>query len=52
MRMSRWGKFPHFLFGRKRMDGHLALVSYVPVNPRHKQFPPPVFKGRIKWGDA
>jgi hypothetical protein len=47
MRRSRYGRFPHFLFlhrGRR-------LISYVPNNPRLKSFPPPVFRGHVKFGD-
>lgn len=47
MRQSRWGWFPHFLYlesGR--------MVSYVPVDPRHKVLPPPIFRGKIRFGDA
>ena len=50
-RRSRWGRFPHFLYAEMRR-GHLRLVSYVPVEPRHKECPPPVFAGRVRWGDA
>lgn len=46
IRKSRWGPFPHFLYEEK---GH--VVHYVPTNPRHKKIPPPLFKGRVKWGD-
>jgi hypothetical protein len=48
MRRSRYGCFPHFLFlhrGRR-------LISYCPINPKLKVLPPPLFAGRVKWGDA
>jgi hypothetical protein len=47
MRRSRFGNFPHFLYMRR--NGR--LVSYCPINPKHKRLPPPVFRGFIKWGD-
>lgn len=49
-RRSHYGWFPHFLYRQKRMSG-FRLVSYVPIDPRHKILPPPLFKGRMKWGD-
>jgi hypothetical protein len=51
IRRSRWGRFPHFLYTERRR-GVLRMVSYVPVQPRHKECPPPVFQGRVRWGDA
>lgn len=55
-RRSRWGRFPHFLYVEMRRPGGLPvrarMVSYVPVQPRHKDCPPPLFAGRVKWGDA
>lgn len=51
MRGSRWGRFPHFLYAEMR-HGRLRLVSYVPAQPRHKHCPPPLFDGRVRWGDA
>lgn len=45
-RKSMWGWFPHFLYeeyGRK--------VSFVPIDPRRKMFPPPLFRGRVRRGD-
>lgn len=47
IRRSLWGKFPHFLYEERH-----HTVSYVPCNPRHKECPPPLFKGRVRWGDA
>jgi len=46
VRLSRFGKFPHFLY----LEGG-KLYSYVPHNPRHKVLPPPLFQGRSKFGD-
>jgi hypothetical protein len=51
MRRSHWGWFPHFLHGRAGRDGRLRLVGYVPRSPRRKILPPPLFRGRVRWGD-
>ncbi len=50
-RRSHWGPFPHLLVGRPRRDGRLAVVSYVPLQPRARWAPPVVFAGRVRWGD-
>lgn len=50
MRRSRWGRFPHVLYAELRGD-RLRIVSYVPLDPKHKTCPPPLFIGRVKWGD-
>lgn len=52
IRRSRWGAFPHFLYVERRAGGSWRCVSYVPMNPRHKTMPPPIFRGRWKWGDS
>jgi hypothetical protein len=47
MRRSKFGPFPHFLYlhrGRR-------FISYCPIDPRLKHCPPPLFVGRVKWGD-
>ena len=49
-RMSMWGPFPHALYG-ETINGKLRVVSYKPINPRHKALPPPVFAGKVEWGD-
>lgn len=49
-RVSRWGFFPHALYG-ETINGRLRMVSYKPLKPRHKILPPPVFQGSSKWGD-
>lgn len=51
LRWSRWGNFPHALYGERRHDGRIRVVSYVPRTPRPKALPPPCFTGRSKWGD-
>lgn len=49
-RWSRWGPFPHALYG-ETINGRLRLVSYKPIAPREKLLPPPVFTGHSTWGD-
>jgi len=44
-RKSHWGHFPHCIYGER---GH--LIHYQPIDPRHKVCPPPLFKGRVRWG--
>lgn len=51
VRKSRWGYFPHFLFEYAYDNGNRRCVSYIPVNPKHKLLPPPMFTGKVKWGD-
>lgn len=51
MRKSDMGWFPHFLYGELRR-GKYRLISYKPVNPKQKLLPPPLFKGRVAWGDV
>lgn len=51
LRWSRWGPFPHALYGERRSNGELRLVSYKPTDPRPRRLPPPVFKGASRWGD-
>lgn len=50
MRKSQWGRFPHFLYLRVR-NGRARFISYVPLNPKLKALPPPLFTGRVRWGD-
>lgn len=52
LRPSYWGCFPHFLVMRQGLDGRFRAVSYKPIDPRHKVLPPPLFRGRVAWGDA
>lgn len=46
-RQSYYGWFPHFLY----IERH-RTVSYVPIDPKHKTCPPPIFMGRVRYGDA
>lgn len=50
VRRSRYGKFPHMLYQEPCHYG-MRIVSFVPMNPKHKTLPPPMFKGKSKWGD-
>lgn len=50
-RRSHFGWFPHYMYGRKRKDGTCQIVGYVPLNPKLKRLPPPIFRGYVKWGD-
>lgn len=51
IRRSRFGRFPHFLVLCQRRNGTYRLVSFVPVAPRMRLLPPPLFRGRVRWGD-
>ena len=51
IRWSDWGWFPHVLYGRELQGGRMRVVSYKPVAPKKKKLPPPLFVGRVKWGD-
>lgn len=46
IRKSRWGGFPHFLY----LEGK-HIISYKPVDPTKHKCPPPLFVGRVAWGD-
>lgn len=55
-RKSDWGNFSHHLVGigrpgRNGQDDRVRVVSYKPVSPRKRLVPPPLFEGRVKWGD-
>ena len=51
IRKSDLARVPHFLVFELR-GTVFRVVSFKPVNPKHKSVPPPVFKGRVTWGDA
>lgn len=51
IRCSDWGAFPHLLYGRTYASGRIRLVSYKPASPKKRAFPPPLFKGVLRWGD-
>jgi hypothetical protein len=46
-RKSKYGPFFHALYVHRKR----RWISYVPVNPRKRLLPPPLFEGRVKWGD-
>jgi hypothetical protein len=51
MRKSDYGPFPHVLHGRMGNDGKIRVVSYKPVSPKKRPLPPPLFAGKVVWGD-
>lgn len=51
IRRSHWGWFPHVIYQYKNWAGKHRMVSFVPVSPRKRLVPPPLFVGRVKWGD-
>jgi hypothetical protein len=52
IRRSDYGPFPHVLHGRMGNDGKIRVVSYKPVSPRKRALPPPLFAGKVVWGDV
>lgn len=50
-RRSRWGSFPHVLYGERRRDGAVRMVSYKPADPTKRKKPPAMFRGSSVWGD-
>lgn len=51
IRPSRLGSWlPHMLYGEARPGGW-RVVHFVPANPKVKAVPPPLFRGRSRWGD-
>lgn len=46
LRKSDWGNFPHALW----IEGH-HIVSYKPIDPTKRRFPPLFFLGKVVWGD-
>lgn len=48
---SHWGPFPHLMYSQQRADGRHRLVGYAPLTPRRRLIPPPLFVGRVVWGD-
>jgi len=51
IRRSHWGPFPHVMFGRLRKNGEIAVVGFGPISPKPRWIPPPLFKGKVHWGD-
>ena len=50
LRRSLWGPFPHVLYAEARPGG-LRLIGYIPKQPVKRLIPPPLFAGRVHWGD-
>lgn len=51
-RRSHYGWFPHFMYVRVRRNKKLQVVGYVPKDPKLKTCPPPIFDGKVKWGET
>lgn len=51
LRRSRWGAFPHAMYGERRRSGGIRVVGYSPRSPEHRKTPPPLFDGAEHWGD-
>jgi hypothetical protein len=51
IRWSDWGWFPHVLYGREVRRGRVRAVSFKPLVPKKRNFPPLLFKGKVEWGD-
>lgn len=49
-RISDHGPFPHCLVSIKRR-GRNRMVSYKPRDPVKRRLPPPLFFGKVCWGD-
>lgn len=45
-RKSDWGNFPHAMWIERS-----HVISYKPIDPTKRRFPPLLFKGRVVWGD-
>ena len=39
------------LYAELRKSGTLRVVGYAPIEKKEMLLPPPLFKGRSKWGD-
>lgn len=51
-RVSLMGRFLHCQWGEKPAHGRgPRIVHFVPLDPRYKRLPPPLFEGRVKLGD-
>lgn len=51
IRKSDYCRFPHFLYVRIDPKGNIRFVSFVPDEHVICDFPPPLFKGHVQWGD-
>ena len=50
-RTSDYTYVPHFGLMLECRDGRFRYVSFKPIDPRRKIIPPPLFHGRMRWGD-
>jgi hypothetical protein len=50
-RKSHSGPFFHVLYQETRR-GRVRQISYKPVAPVRRWVPPPLFIGRVRWGDG
>lgn len=50
-RLSKYYPGPHFMYIRVRPSGNHQIVGYVPKYPKHRLIPPPLFEGKVVWGD-
>lgn len=50
-RLSKYYPGPHFMYARMCKNGVSQIVGYVPKHPRTRLIPPPIFEGKVKWGD-
>ena len=51
IRISKYYPGPHFVYVRLRDGGRYQIVGYVPKYPRKRILPPPLFDGKVVWGD-
>lgn len=50
-RKSDWGWFPHIVYTERRRSGFVHMVSFKPLSPSKRLMPPPLFRGKVVWGD-
>ncbi len=50
-RQSKYYPGPHFVYIRLRSTGKYQIVGYVPKYPKKRLLPPPLFEGKVVWGD-
>lgn len=50
-RISKYYPGPHFMYIHPRPNGKYRIVGYVPKYPKKRLIPPPIFDGRVVWGD-
>lgn len=50
-RKSDAGNFSHFLYIEELPHSGLRRISFKPIHPVPRIFPPPLFRGSVRWGD-